>query len=248
MSNTNLPLMGKAVLPLTKFISKARVFFNDSPNNVGREDFPYTKASALFSSVAGSDLMYGVNCPMKNDEQHCRILAVKPSKALIDAWVPKIEAGAGEIESLSFRSEQGIGNPYTVYATYMNHIGSKSIGFISNNDYQMLVNQALAANPGDNIDLRIFEIMSSSTPFHPEAAKDFLIRYLIKNPMTKETCPELNVAFTDKFSDKELGVELDGLWAYGIISYIAMTDYYVNETTIDIIRGCIRSYRQPEWS
>jgi hypothetical protein len=248
MSNRHIPLMGDNVQPITFFISKAIVHFNDGAQNVTQSDFPYHKANALLSNFDGNgQFMYGSNVDMKKDENHCRFISFKPSKRLIEAWEPQLAAGAGPIETVSFRCNQGLDNPYTVIATYMNGIGSKVIGFISADEYNALINHALVATPGEYIDLRAMEILFSKKPFHPREEFDFLIRYLIKHPMTKKVCPALNTEWLLLYPDTSLEETLDNLYIHGIVSYLAMTDYYVNETTIDVVRGCFRTHRLPEW-
>jgi hypothetical protein len=90
-------------------------------------------------------------------------------------------------------------------------------------------------------------ITKSTILFHPDACKDFLIRFLIKNPKTKIDSIKLINEFSSKFPNNDLLDELPRLYTLGIASRYAMHEFYICEDTQKLIQDCIKAKRTPEW-
>jgi hypothetical protein len=91
------------------------------------------------------------------------------------------------------------------------------------------------------------KITQSEILFHPDACKDFLIRFLIENPKTKIDSVKLKNEFESKFPNDELLYELPRLYTLGIVSRHAMYEFYICETILDIIKSCIKAKNTPTW-
>jgi hypothetical protein len=91
------------------------------------------------------------------------------------------------------------------------------------------------------------KLLNSKIPFHLEPCKDFLIRFLIENPNTKDDCPSLIKAFNIDFKNKDLDVELAQLYTLGIASRFAMLQFYICDSIQSLIHDCIKTNRTPIW-
>jgi hypothetical protein len=128
------PLLGEGVRPLSDFFSDTMIV-QDYPEKYVMPPLhqPRLHHDSYFKAKR-EGYLYGM-LTSNNGKHWTRCLFFKPSALLEQKW-DEI-AGGSKIESFSIESLPN-SSLMVISVTYMNHIGNKVIGFITENDYKQM--------------------------------------------------------------------------------------------------------------
>jgi hypothetical protein len=146
-SKSHKPLLGDEIRPLKDFFADS-VIVQDYPEHYKTLPNRPRAHHESYIEAKGQGFLYGMRTD-NNGAHWTRCVLFKPSELLLKKW-SETAAGEQEIESLTIE-HMPQSQLMRVEISYMKMIGSKVIGYITENDYKQMQIAAWSKDVGDYI-------------------------------------------------------------------------------------------------
>jgi hypothetical protein len=144
-SNSHKPLLGDDIRPLKDFFADS-IIVQDYPEHYTVDRNQPRKHHESFLNAKGQGYLYGMRTD-NNGAHWTRCVFFKPSELLLQKWSETSE-GDQKIESLTIE-HMPQSQIMRVEISYMKMMGSKVIGYITENDYKQMKMSTWSKELGD---------------------------------------------------------------------------------------------------